>query len=250
MKNRRFWAVLLLLVCMLALTGCRCVPSEQLWYIQGFEGKETFVNGVEHTVFYTGVPSVRDPFSGMQDSFVGISFRDDGTVTFQYEGGETLQGTFTYQHDGLKCTEFTVTLESGERFSGSAIEYYYGSFLTFTFRDKTYEFKACGMDAKQYFDQSLTDLCKSLRFWTTETMGDIPISPCTVTVKGDYLVVVPEKEEEAFRLDSSVAVRCFRLDGENRLHKLDAIAEGECFFSSETSYGVSYVTLYYIDPVA
>ena len=47
MKNKKFWAVLLLLVCMLALTGCRCVPSEQLWYIQGFEGKETFVNGVE-----------------------------------------------------------------------------------------------------------------------------------------------------------------------------------------------------------
>ena len=250
MKIRKYLVLTLLLLLVFALAGCRCDPATENWYIQNFPGEEVFVNGVSHLLTYTGVPSARDPFAGMPEHFISISFGKDGTVTFCPGTGETLIGTYTIRHSGLSSTDFTVTLSNGESFTGNSQEFYYGSSMSFVFRDRGYVFKNNGGDAKQYYDTCLQDLCKSIRVWSETDFGDVPVRPCNIFSREDKLILQPADDQQPFFLDHTVAVRCFRLDGENQLHKLDAIGEGDCFYTKEVQGNVTDVTLYYVDPVA
>ena len=71
---------------------------------------------------------------------MSMSFFEDGTVQFEPQGQEMLSGTYTYRQVGQKYTEFTVTLNNGESFSGTCNSYYYDGDLEFTYREKRYHF--------------------------------------------------------------------------------------------------------------
>lgn len=250
MKKRIFCLICLSLLMVTLLAGCRCKPHQERWYVQRFQAYETFANGVTHLVTYSGVPSVRDPFSGMREHFVTIAFADDGTVLFQPGTGEVLTGTYTYDHNGLSDTGFTVMLDNGESFSGTAQSHYYGSFLDFDFRGRNYEFKNTKGDAEALFAQYLQELADSIRYWSSNYQGDIPVHSGVVTLeKGQYWLHV-EGGKYPTKLDDSVAVRCLLLDADNQLHKLDAIREGECCCAVVENGDLTIVAIYYIEPVA
>lgn len=248
MKTRKLFLIVLLCLCVGLLAGCRCEPSGENWYIQNFHREETFVNGVTHTVIYSGVPSAWDPYGGMEEHFISIDFENDGTVVFCPGTGETLTGTYTFSHSGISSTDFTVTLENGEQFTGNAQAFYYGSTMSFVFREQTYVFKNSGGAAKEYYDNSLRTLTESIRYWAENQRGDIPLKSCSLSSRNGKWILTPEDETQAFFLDDTVAVRVFRLDGENVIHALDQITEGECFYVTETSDGITFVTIYYVDP--
>ena len=249
MKRRVLALLCLCMLCTALLCGCRCKPEKITWYARSFQKTEVFANGTTFTVTHTGTPSARDPFGGMDSGFVGISFEEDGTVVFQPGTGEVLTGTYTYE-GSRRSTDITVTLSNGESFTCTARSNSYGSSLTLSFRGSDYLFDDIRTEQETYYQDNLKQLLDTIRYWAENPDGEIPVNPCKVSAYGDYFLLESESLKDALLIDTSIAVRCFRLDANNQLHPMDAIVEGECFFSGETFNKVTYVTLYYVDPAS
>ena len=249
MKKRILALLCLSMLCSILLSGCRCKPEKITWYARSFQKTEVFVNGATFTVTHTGTPSARDPFGGMDSGFVGISFSEDGTVVFQPGTGEVLTGTYTYE-DSRRSTDIAVTLSNGESFTCTARSNSYGSSLTLSFRGSDYLFEDIRTAPETYYQDNLKQLCDTIGYWTENSNGDIPVKPCNIFTRNGVYILESESLNQPVKLDETVAVRCFRLDENNQLHPMNAIVEGECFFSGETFNEVTYVTIYYVDPVS
>lgn len=247
MKKRMLALFCLCVICAGLLCGCRCKPYKTNWYVQSFQKEAVFVTGGEFLLAQSGYPSVRDPFAGMKDGFVSISFSEDGKVVFEPGTGEVLAGRYTYAHKGTVETKVFVTLDNGETFTCTARSNGYGSSLTCTFRERDYLFEDTQSDPREYYEQCVEDVCKSIRYWCQENEGAIPLKICTITMVKDYYVLSSDALSGPVKLDETLAVRCFRMDGNNELHMMDAIELGECYFMAENFNDMTYITLYYVE---
>lgn len=246
--NKRIPALLcLVMITALLLCGCRCEPHSTNWYVQSFQKVEVFVNGGEYLLAHNGYPSVRDPFAGMKDGFVAISFSENGSMLFAPGNGEVLTGKYTYEHQGLRETKVYVQLDNGETFTCTARSNPYGSTLTCSFRQMDYLFEDIRVDPKDYYDESQASLRDAIRLWVTDTDGDFPVKRCRIQLINGYYVLISEELNGHIRLDEKVAVRCFHMDVDDQLTAMDVIVEGECFFAGETINEIVYVTLYYVE---
>ena len=243
-KLRILLLSLLSVVFMLLLTGCRCNPSEHEWYVERFKINTVFANGVEQTMAYDGIPDIDDPFGGMENGIVDIRFSKDGKVTFRPGTGEVLTGTYTLKHNGFKNTNFIVTLDNGETFSGEAVAYYYSTDLTFAFRDMPYCFEKAYRDAEEIYQEHMSYMPDHIR----RHVNSGYLKRSTVSYN-DGVYSLTEKSGETILLDDTATVTCVRLDEENTMTILDCIEEGRCFSRTEKSEsGKSDVVIYYIEP--
>ena len=243
-KIKLLLLLLLSFAFMLILTGCRCNPSEHQWYIEYFEINTVYANGVEQVEAYDGNPDINDPFGGMENGVVDIQFSEDGKVTFKPGTGEVLTGTFTLKHNGFKNTDFTVTLDNGEMFSGNSGTYYYSTNLAFTFRDMQYSFKKSYRNAEEIYQEDMSYMPDHIRRHVNS--GSLKRATVSYT---DGVYSLSEKNGDTVILDDNTTVKCVRLDEDDKMTALNSIEEGKCFsrIESNTS-GKTNILIYYIEP--
>ena len=92
--------------------------------------------------------SIAYPFAGVENANIGISFSSDGTVVFTTRDGVTLRGTYTYKHVKRNYTDFTITLENGEKIEGSSIKTLKEKKLSLEYNGVIYNFT--DTDKRQY----------------------------------------------------------------------------------------------------
>ena len=244
MKKIRLLLLLLLsFAFILILTGCRCEPSKHQWYIKRFQINTVYANGVEQVETYDGIPDIDDPFGGMENGIVDIQFSEDGKVTFKPGTGEVLTGTYTLKHNGFKNTNFTVTLDNGEKFSGTVDAYYYATDLTFVFRDMQYCFEKAYRDAEEIYQEDMSYMPDHI----LRHVDSGYVKRSTVLfIDGEYSLTV--ENGDTVILDDNTTVKCVRLD-EDTMTVLNSIKEGKCFSRIESrESGKNNVLIYYIEP--
>ena len=243
-KIRLLLLTILSLTFMLLLTSCRCNPSEHKWYVERFEMNTVYANGVEQVEVYDGIPDIDDPFGGMENGVVDIQFFDDKKVTFKPGTGEVLMGTYTLKHNGIMDTDFTVTLDNGETFSGNSGSFLYETILSFSFRDMAYGFKEAYRDAEEIYQEEMSSMPDHIR----RHVDSGYLKRSTVSYN-DGVYSLTEKNGDTVLLDDTATVKCVRLDEEDKMTVLGSIEEGRCFSRTEKSEsGKNNVLIYYIEP--
>lgn len=243
-KLKALLLTLLSIVFILVLTGCRCNPSEHKWYVERFEISTLYANDVVEVELHDGAPDINDPFGGMENGIVDISFSKDGKLTFKPGTGEVLTGTYTLKHNGLADTDFTVTLDNGETFSGTSAKTIYDAYLTFSFRGMQYAFDVAYRDAEEIYQEYISHMPDHIR----RHVDSGYLKRATVSYN-DGVYYLAEKGGDTLLLDDKVTVKCIRLNEEDTMGVLDSIEEGRCFSRIQKNKdGKSYILLYYIEP--
>ena len=244
-RIRLFFMIIFMFGITLIMTGCTCDPAAHMWNVISFEKNTVYLNGVEQMEVYNEA-YFSEPFGGMEEGIVSIVFKEDATVTFKPGTGELLTGTFTTKNNGMKDTTFSVILNNGESFSGTAVSYYYGVSLDFEFRGMSYEFEEVYESAESLHEKDLERLIVSLRNYVEKNelaKGEITF------VDGNFILTI-NGEKLPRTLDKTVAVQCVRLDSDNKLTLLDGLEMGECFYVTDKSYGgMDRIVIYYIEPL-
>ena len=260
MKNFKLLILLFsLLLCIFALSSCRCEPSTSEWYLYEITEKLTFSNGAEATLAFNGHVGLTQPWGerGVAER-CEIEFSEGGGFKMSLDGEELL-GSYTYRHNGFNDTSFTVTLNSGESFSGEAVSYIYGNKLEFEFRGAKYNFSERSDDSYTA-EESADDekwMIKQLReqIEGSEEHNHYSLAPASVTFDGKKYVLNNIHDLS----DKEKLVWCAFLDKENVLTNPAPIMEGECYFSHFGDVSVRYddgeyksyeiFIIYYIEPI-
>ena len=257
MKKHNLLCFFLFFLLTSLLYGCAPVPYAWQWHIYSYEKDILFANDVERQFTCIGLPAFEMPFASQYEDDVSISFFEDGTVQFEPQGQEMLSGTYTYRQVGQKYTEFTVTLNNGESFSGTCNSYYYDGDLEFTYREKRYHFTRNRNEDpdmyERYIQWFVVDPLRNMEKASEFTPG----YRGTITKEnGVYTLQMidglgREESKMILTLDDSVAVYCARVDSENRFIPLGSIEEGDCFCAPTMENGtVTMVSIYYLEPLA
>ncbi len=229
-----FLAMLLLLSVM---TSCRCVPSDVEWHLQFYKADFTFIGGVVRTVNFS-ISSVSYPFAKAEKRVINVDFNDDGSVSFTTRDGETLNGTYTYEHQGSNYTKFTVTFENGEVATGDSGSYFGSSFMNFNFRGVSYSF----IDKDYLTEENESYVVHQIRNGDAKNLSE-------ATVKsGDEGYSVEFKGGDTVTISADTAVFAAHIDANNKYTALDEIRLGSCY--AEYIEELDYLILYYIDPIA
>lgn len=235
MKTRKIALILIMILALSLLTACRCEPASETWYLSSYVKKSTFIGGVERSFGFSQA-SIIYPFAYADLDKSGISFTEDGKVSFSTYEGEALDGTYTFEHVG-NYTVVTITFENGESIKADCIKQSDGSWLIFTFRDVKYTF----YNYKREKGMTLDEIVAEVRGGNTEGLH-----PATVEREGDVLGVV-FNEFVYYPIGETTAVYAIHIKADGTYEVLDEIREGEVY-STYNNDG-DYVVLYYIDPV-
>ncbi len=235
MKTRKIALILIMILALSLLTACRCEPASETWYLSSYVKKSTFIGGVERSFGFSQA-SIIYPFAYADLDAVNINFTEDGKMTFTTYDGESLSGTYTFEHVG-NYTVVTVNLDNGESFKADCIKQSDGSWLIFTFRDVKYTF----YNYKREKGMTLDEIVAEVRGGNTEGLH-----PATVAREGDVLGVV-FNEFVYYPIGETTAVYAIHIKADGSYTVLDEVREGEVY-STYNNDG-DYVVLYYIDPV-
>ena len=235
MKNLKLLILLFfLLLCVFALSSCRCEPSSTEWYLCEISEKIAFSNGVEASLTFNGYFGLTQPWG---DRCVAerceIEFSQDGGFKMSLDGEELL-GSYTYRHNGFNDTSFTVTLDNGESFVGKSAANLYERRLGFEFRGVEYAFSDRGDDSytREDAEESEKWMVKQLREYIENSNGhnNFSFDPGCVIKDGEEYVIDYGGVKQSIS-DKDLLVWCMLLDEENVLTNPAEIMEGECYFS-------------------
>lgn len=230
-------AIVLLIASMfilLSFTGCRCEPSTVDWHLFSYKTSMTFMGGVVRELGFSDA-SIAYPFAGVENSNIGISFSSDGTVVFTTRDGVTLRGTYTYEHVKINYTDFTITLENGEKIEGSSIKTLKEKKLSLEYNGVIYNFT--DTNKRQYV--SMESVIKRISSGNHDSLHEVNVEK----VDGNYSVRFSEYISYPIKEDTAVfAMRIYR-DGSYEI--LDALCEGEALSTYNDS--ANYIVIYYVE---
>lgn len=238
--------VTVILVCILLLCSCTCDPSQYQWDIGAIRYYVKSANG--QTLRTTTTSSV---FSlqpvGISSDDINITFFEDGRVEFKPYKSTVLYGTYTFDHNGMKDTSFTVEFENGERIEdGYAVSYYGGRDIFFSFRGVNYEFG----DTSHYTrtDEEIHEDTQ----WLIKEIREVGnyFYRGTVTLDGEGGKLSSEDLEEDIDLFAEGRlVTAVHISDNNELTVINELRDGECVFAYNNSKYDSQVVVYYVDPL-
>lgn len=262
---RRYKALILLIflsLCILLLTSCRCEPSTVEWHLLEVTEDLAFANGVTAEMTFNGYYGLTSPFGEYASvERCQVEFSKDGGFKMSLDG-EELSGTYTYRHNGFSDTSFTVTLDTGESFSGTSVSYYGGDSLEFEFRGVKYEFGERSDDSYTKEEQRDDEewLVRQLRDHIEGSGGanNYSVNPAEIIPSGEGYVLLYDGQEYDLFSDETL-VWCMSLDKENGLTNNAHLRAGDCYFRlTENTYirgedGEYYspkmFLIYYIEPI-
>ena len=242
MKNKVI-LLMLMLLCLLALTSCRCNPSEYEWSLLSITEDITFSNGMKKEMEYNGYLGITQPWGsrGYSERCV-VEFSPNGEFVMCLDG-EHLFGYYTYHHNGYTDTTFTVYLNTGENFTGVSVDGYGFRRLSFEFRGVLYEFGEREDDSYTLEEQERleTEMIKYLRDAAPQkyyylNKGKVVGESVLICDNGNIINLV----------SGTVYPWCVYLDKEDTLSHLSYISDGDCYYVAYDDI----VILYFIEPIS
>lgn len=228
---------LLLILSMLALTvmtGCRCVPAKENWYFYSYKEDMVFMGGVTRNLGFADASNVY-PFAEPKSPDIGISFSKDGKVEFTPNDGKTLYGTYTYEHTSINYTSFTITLENGEKIEGNSYKNMRTKRLALTYKGVIYNFS----DEKKSGYTTIDTVIANIKAGDREGLNE------AVVVQDGERLLVRFSEMVAFPISTETAVFAVRIHRDGTYTILDEISEGEVLSTYNDS--ANYIVIYYLD---
>ncbi len=235
MKIARFLSVFVLMLFALTLmTGCRCVPSGEKWYFYSYRAEMEFLNGVKLTLGFSDA-SQAFPFAGASCDNIAISFTKDGKVEFTDADGVTHLGTYTYEHVKSNYTNFTITLENGEKIEGSSMKSGKKAKLSIEYKGVFYNFRT----ENSRSGIKIEDVIKQI---LDGDIGDLHEAKALKTENG---FSVQFNEFVSYPIKEGTAAYAIKIKADGTYEILDEIVEGDVL--STYNNEADYIVLYYIE---
>ncbi len=235
MKIAKISLLLVFIILTLTLmTGCRCKPFKEEWHFFSYKEDMTFINGVTLNMGFSDA-SHAYPFAGIENQNIGISFTEDGKVEFTAKDGITLYGTYTYEHQGLSYTSFTITLENGDVIEGSSMKTMKEKKLALTYNGTVYNFTT----ENQRSGITMDNIVKRILNGELDSLHE-----AEVIISGEECGV-QFSEMLHYPINEGTAVYAVRIHSDGTYEILDEIYEGKVL--STYNNNADYVVLYYID---
>ena len=235
MKIAKIALLLILSILILSImTSCRCVPSSEKWYFYSYRAEMEFIGGVKLTLGFSDA-SQAYPFAGVENSNISISFSNDGNVEFTDADGVTHTGTYTYEHVKSNYTDFTITLNNGEKIEGSSIKSGKKAKLSLTYKDVVYNFRT-----EQ--NRSYVTMHEAIMQVYEGNLGDLHEANVVKTESGFSVFF---NEFVSYPIKEGTAVYAVKINVDGSYEILDAITEGAVLSTYENS--ADYIILYYIE---
>lgn len=235
MKIARILSVFILMLFALALmTGCRCVPSNEKWYFYSYRAEMEFLNGVKLTLGFSDA-SQAFPFAGASCDNIAISFTKDGKVEFTDADGVTHVGTYTYEHVKQNYTNFTITLENGEKIEGSSMKSGKKAKLSIEYKGVFYNFRT----ENSRSGIKIEDVIKQI---LDGDIGDLHEAKAVKTDKG---FSVQFNEFVSYPIKEGTAAYAIKIKADGTYEILNEIVEGDVL--STYNNEADYIVLYYIE---
>lgn len=216
------------------MTGCRCKPFKEDWYFFSYKEDVVFINGVTMTMGCSDA-SLTYPFAGIEHQNIGISFTEDGKVEFTSKDGVTHYGTYTYDHQGLSYTSFTITLDNGEIIEGSSMRRRKETKLALTYQGIIYNFTT---ESKR----TATTIDDIVHRVLNNDVGEL--NEAVVYKNGDEYAV-QFSDMIYYPIKSSTAVYAIRINLDGTYEVLDQVYEGKVL--STYLNKADYIVLYYVE---
>ena len=235
MKFARIISILLLTILILGvMTSCRCVPSNEEWYFYSYRAEMEFLNGVKLTLGFSDA-SQAFPFSGAACDSIAISFSEDGKVKFTDVDGVTHVGTYTYEHVKQNYTNFTITLENGEKIEGSSMKSGKKAKLSIEYKGVFYNFRT----ENSRSGIKIEDVIKQI---LDGDLGDLHEAKAVKTEKG---FSVQFNEFVSYPIKEGTAAYAIKIKSDGTYEILNEIVEGDVL--STYNNEADYIVLYYIE---
>lgn len=235
MKFVRIASILILTILALSIfTGCRCVPSKEKWYFYSYRTEMEFLGGVKLTLGFSDA-SQGYPFAGAKNDNIAISFKKDGKVEFTDFDGVTHFGTFTYEHVKRNYTNFTITLENGEKIEGSSIKSGKKAKLSLTYKDVIYNFRTENSRSGITMDEAIKQVYE----------GDLGELHEANVVKTESGFSVFFNDFVSYPIKEGTAVYVVKIKPDGTYEILDSVSEGAVLSTYDN--GADYIVLYYIE---
>ncbi len=261
-KCRYFIMSILAALFLITLTSCRCEPSTVEWHLVEVSEELTFANGAAAEMTFNGYCGLTSPFGEYASAErCQVEFSEDGGFRMSLDG-EELSGSYTYRHNGFSDTSFTVTLDTGESFSGTSVSFYGGNRLEFEFRGTRYKFNERSDDSYTREEQKDDEewLIHQLREYIegSDGVNNYSFNPAQVILSGEDYILIYNGEEYNLSADGTL-VWCALLDKDNVLTNNTELVSGDCYFRlSENThirgedgeyYSPKLFWIYYIEPI-
>lgn len=235
MKFSKITSLLLFIILTLTLmVGCRCVPSSEKWYFYSYKDEMVFLNNIKMMLGFSDASHVY-PFAGVTNQNIGISFSDDGKIEFTDRDGVTHYGTFTYEHQGLNYTSFTITLENGEIIKGDSMKRNGSPRLALTYKDIIYNF----ITENKRSSITMDDVVSKIRDGNIESLKEAEV------IKKEDGFSVKFSEIISYPIRETTAVYAIRINADGTYEILDQLYEGEAL--STYNNEADYVVIYYLE---
>ena len=235
MKIARILSVFILMLFALALmTGCRCVPSAEKWYFYSYRAEMEFLNGVKLTLGFSDA-SQAFPFAGASCDNIAISFTKDGKVEFTDADGVTHLGTYTYEHVKSNYTNFTITLENGEKIEGSSMKSGKKAKLSIEYKGVFYNFRTENSRSGIKIEDVIKQICDG-------DTGDLHEAKAIKTENG---FSVQFNEFISYPIKEGTAAYVIKIKADGTYEILNEIVEGDVL--STYNNEADYIVLYYIE---
>lgn len=235
MKMRRLLLILSVMAfALIFATGCRCVPSDEQWFLYSYKDEIEFIGGIKLDLGFSSA-SHAYPFAGIKSEDTAISFSKDGSVVFTDVDGVTHRGTFTYEHQGLNYTSFTITLENGEVIKGDSIAMMDETKLALTYKDVIYNFTAEDLRTKTTIDDVIQMIVSG-------DIGSLNEAEVVKTEKGHSVVF---SEMVSYPITEKTAVYAIKINADGTYEILDKVLEGKAL--STYNNAADYIVIYYVE---
>lgn len=226
--------VVLIILTLLLLSGCRCKPFKVEWHFFSYKEDMVFINGVTMNAGFSDA-SHAYPFAGVEHQNIGISFTKDGKVEFTPKDGVTLYGTYIYEQDGLTYTSFTITLDNGEIVEGSCMKTLKETKLALTYQDTIYNFT----DKNHRSGTTIYDIIQRILNNDIDSLHE-----AEVVIDGDKCGV-QFSDMLYYPIDDDTVVYAIKIYSNGSYEVLDKVYEGKVL--STYNNKADYIVLYYID---
>ena len=235
MKIAKIALLLILSILTLAvMTGCRCVPSSEKWYFYSYKGEMTFIGGVKLELGFSDA-SQAYPFAEAANDKIAISFSKDGKVEFTDVDGATYHGTYTYEHVKSNYTNFTITLENGDIIEGSSIKSGKKAKLSLEYKDIIYNFHT----ENNRSNIKINDVVDQIFNGEIDGLHEAKVQ------KTESGFSVLFNDYVSYPIKEGTSVYAMKINADGTYEVLDTIVEGEVL--STYNDKVNYIVLYYIE---